>query len=125
MSNARAPPSAYLAPPQRKLGLMTAKHTPWSAILHAGLTVLGFYLHRDALHTAGVTGFHPLAVGPGPVGLVEPCVSVGGGCSPCRPAESSLSLYRSYCAGSHARDGPKPSTEKHRKNHGSHVKHTF
>lgn len=62
--------------PERKLGLLTAVHTPWSAILHAGLTILGFYCHRNALHTAGITGFHPLAVGPGPVGLVEPCVSL-------------------------------------------------
>lgn len=55
---------------------MTAVHTPWSAIIHAGLTVLGFCFHRDALHTASVAGFHPLAVGPGLVGFVEPCVSL-------------------------------------------------
>eukprot|EP00903_Cladosiphon_okamuranus_P014554 g13500.t2 len=61
-------------PVRRKLGLMTAVHTPWSAIVHAGLAILGFYCHRDALHTAGLTGFHPLVMGPGPVGLVEPCV---------------------------------------------------
>ncbi len=58
---------------------MTVVHTPWSAAIHAGLTVLGYYYHRDVLHTGGIPGLHPLAVGPGVVGLVEPCVS--GGCS--------------------------------------------
>lgn len=57
---------------------MTAVHTPWSALIHAGLTVLGFCYHRNTLHTATMTGFHPLAVGPGLVGLVEPCVSLLG-----------------------------------------------
>lgn len=60
---------------RRKLGLMTAVHTPWSGLIQAGLTVLGFYYHRHTLHTASVTGFHPLVVGPGAVGLVEPLVS--------------------------------------------------
>lgn len=55
---------------------MTIIHTPWSAVIHAGLTGLGFYYHRNVLHTAGIPGLHPLAVGPGIVGLVEPCVSI-------------------------------------------------
>ncbi|CBN73940.1 expressed unknown protein [Ectocarpus siliculosus] len=63
-------------PIRRKLGLMTAVHTPWSGMIQAGLTVLGFYYHRHTLHTASVTGFHPLVVGPGVVGLVEPLVRV-------------------------------------------------
>lgn len=54
---------------------MTIIHTPWSAVIHAGLAVLGYYYHRNVLHTGGVPGLHPLAVGPGLVGLVEPCVS--------------------------------------------------
>jgi len=54
---------------------MTVVHTPWSAAIHAGLTVLGYYYHRTVLHTVGIPGLHPLAVGPGVVGLVEPCVS--------------------------------------------------
>ncbi|CAM9448300.1 unnamed protein product [Pylaiella littoralis] len=62
-------------PVRRKLGLMTVVHTPWSAVIHAGLTVLGYCYHRDALQAATtVAGLHPLAVGPGAVGLVEPCV---------------------------------------------------
>ncbi|CAB1103414.1 unnamed protein product [Ectocarpus sp. CCAP 1310/34] len=63
-------------PIRRKLGLMTAVHTPWSGLIQAGLTVLGFSYHRHTLHTASVTGFHPLVVGPGAVGLVEPLVRV-------------------------------------------------
>lgn len=74
--NLLPPPSSAPAKYTSKLGLMTAVHTPWSALLQAGLTVLGFCYHRNALHTAGVTGFHPLVVGPGVVGLVEPCVSL-------------------------------------------------
>lgn len=54
---------------------MTAVHTPWSALIHAGLTVLGFCYHREVLHTAGAVGFHPFLVGPGLVGTVEPLVS--------------------------------------------------
>eukprot|EP00903_Cladosiphon_okamuranus_P014556 g13502.t1 len=61
-------------PARRKLGQMTIIHTPWSAVIHAGLAVLGYYHHRNVLHTVGVPGLHPLAVGPGLVGLVEPCV---------------------------------------------------
>ncbi|CAN0496278.1 unnamed protein product, partial [Ectocarpus sp. 12 AP-2014] len=63
-------------PMRRKLGLMTAVHTPWSGLIQAGLTVLGFNYHRHTLHTASATGFHPLVVGPGAVGLVEPLVRV-------------------------------------------------
>ncbi|CAN0143937.1 unnamed protein product, partial [Hapterophycus canaliculatus] len=59
---------------RRKLKIMTIVHTPWSAAIHAGLTVLGFIHHREILYTAGVKGLHPLAVGPGFVGLVEPLV---------------------------------------------------
>lgn len=54
---------------------MTIIHTPWSAVIHAGLAVLGYCHHRQILHTGGIPGLHPLAVGPGLVGLVEPCVS--------------------------------------------------
>lgn len=55
--------------------MMTIVHTPWSAAIHAGLTVLGFIHHREILYTAGTKGLHPLVVGPGFVGLVEPLVS--------------------------------------------------
>ncbi|CAB1100902.1 unnamed protein product [Ectocarpus sp. CCAP 1310/34] len=61
-------------PARRKLGQMTIVHTPWSAVIHAGLTILGYCCHRNVLYTAEVPGLHPLAVGPGAVGLVEPVV---------------------------------------------------
>lgn len=56
---------------------MTIVHTPWSAVIHAGLTILGYCCHRSVLYTAEIPGLHPLAVGPGAVGLVEPVVSGG------------------------------------------------
>ncbi|CAM9240792.1 unnamed protein product [Ectocarpus sp. 12 AP-2014] len=61
-------------PARRKLGQMTIVHTPWSAVIHAGLTILGYCCHRNVLYTAEIPGLHPLAVGPGAVGLVEPVV---------------------------------------------------
>ncbi|CBN73938.1 expressed unknown protein [Ectocarpus siliculosus] len=64
----------FTEPARRKLGQMTIVHTPWSAVIHAGLTILGYYCHRSALYTAEIPGLHPLAVGPGAVGLVEPVV---------------------------------------------------
>ena len=54
---------------------MTIIHTPWSAMVHIGLTTLGFYLHRNVVHTAGGKGVGLLVFGPGAVGLVEPLVS--------------------------------------------------
>eukprot|EP00904_Undaria_pinnatifida_P002791 jgi/Undpi1/12512/HiC_scaffold_6.g02181.m1 len=61
-------------PFRRKFGQMTIIHTPWSAVVHIGLTALGFYFHRNTVHTAGTVGFHPFLFGPGLVGLVEPLV---------------------------------------------------
>lgn len=75
-TDSNPPPPPRLHFPERKLGQMTIIHTPWSAVIHAGLAILGYSYHRNFLHTAGVPGLHPLAVGPGLVGLVEPCVSV-------------------------------------------------
>lgn len=68
------PPPPHFS--NRKLGRMTIIHTPWGAGIHAVLAVLGFIYHRNILHTGGIPDLHPLAVGPGLVGLVEPCVSV-------------------------------------------------
>lgn len=60
----------------RRLGLKSIKHSPLSAAIHAALTLLGFYYHRGMLSTSGKRGrVPPLAVGPGPIGLVEPYVS--------------------------------------------------
>ncbi|CAN0190711.1 unnamed protein product [Ascophyllum nodosum] len=60
---------------RRRLGWhMGIAHTPWSALIHVGLTTAGLYLHRNALSSPGRGGTPIAVVGPGFIGLLEPLV---------------------------------------------------